>query len=80
MNIYEQIKEQYNLKPEEAERVEKTVKQKIQQALKIKYRMQQQPQNFTVKNFFVHLIKLSICFNIEIDLKNKSFNISHERV
>lgn len=80
MNIYEQIKEQYKLKPEEAERVEKTVKAKIQQAIKIKYRMQQQPQNFTVKNFFVHLVKLSICFNIEIDPKNKSFNISYERV
>ena len=38
MNIYEEIKELYNLKPAEAERVEKTVKENIQQALKKKYR------------------------------------------
>ena len=80
MNIYEEIKEQYNLKPAEAERVEKTVKANIQQALKKKYRTKQQPAKFTVKNFFVHLVKLSICFNIEIDSQNKSFNISYERV
>ena len=80
MNIYEQIKEQYNLKPEEAERVEKTVKANIQQALKKKYRTKQQPAKFTVKNIFVHLTKLSILFNIEIDPQNKSFNISYERV
>jgi len=80
MNIYEQIKEQYNLKPAEAERVEKTVKANIQQALKKKYRKKQQPAKFTVKNIFVHLTKLSILFNIEIDPKNKSFNISYERV
>ena len=80
MNIYEQIKEQYNLKPAEAERVEKTVKANIQQALKKKYRTKQQPAKFTVKNIFVHLTKLSILFNIEIDPKNKSFHISYERV
>ena len=80
MNIYEQIKEQYNLKPAEAERVEKTVKENIQQALKKKYRTKQQPAKFTVKNIFVHLTKLSILFNIEIDPQNKSFNISYERV
>ena len=80
MNIYEQIKEQYNLKPAEAEKVEKTVKANIQQALKKKYRTKQQPAKFTVKNIFVHLTKLSILFNIEIDPKNKSFNISYERV
>ena len=80
MNIYEQIKEQYNLKPAEAERVEKTVKENIQQALMKKYRTKQQPAKFTVKNIFVHLTKLSILFNIEIDPKNKSFNISYERV
>jgi len=80
MNIYEQIKEQYNLKPAEAERVEKTVKENIQQALKKKYRTKQQPAKFTVKNVFVHLTKLSILFNIEIDPQNKSFNISYERV
>jgi len=80
MNIYEEIKEQYNLKPAEAERVEKTVKANIQQALKKKYRTKQQLSKFTVKNVFVHLTKLSILFNIEIDPKNKSFNISYERV
>ena len=80
MNIYEQIKEQYNLKPAEAEKVEKTVKANIQQALMKKYRTKQQPAKFTVKNIFVHLTKLSILFNIEIDPKNKSFNISYERV
>ena len=79
MNIYEEIKEQYNLKPAEAEKVEKTVKANIQQALKKKYRTKQQPAKFTVKNIFVHLTKLSILFNIEIDPKNKSFNISYER-
>ena len=80
MNIYEEIKELYNLKPAEAERVEKTVKENIQQALKKKYRTKQRPAKFTVKNVFVHLTKLSILFNIEIDPKNKSFNISYERV
>lgn len=80
MNIYEEIKELYNLKPAEAQRVEKTVKAKIQQALKKKYRTKKQPAQFTVKNFFVHLLKLSICFNIEIDPKNKTFNINYERV
>ena len=55
-------------------------KENIQQALKKKYRTKQQPAKFTVKNIFVHLTKLSILFNIEIDPKNKSFNISYERV
>ena len=80
MNIYEQIKEDYSLKPAEAERVENTVKAKIQQALKRKYRTKKNPEAFKVRNFFIHLMKLSICFNIEIDPQKKTFNISYERV